>query len=100
MGQEDNNSIGRLDEIIGRAINRYVELRKQYSLIVEEKKELEALCSEQENRIEGLQKHIEELQKDRNHETLKRYQQNEVQIKQRIQSMLSRLNDLDQLDQS
>ncbi|HNR67396.1 MAG TPA: hypothetical protein PKN04_06955 [bacterium] len=98
MTDSDEDIIGRLDDLIGRAIDRYAELKRKYSLILEEKEEREAFCSELEYRIAGLQKNIEELQTSTDLSELKRYRQKVEQIKQRIQSMLSRLNDLDQLD--
>ena len=90
--------IGQLEANIDRALKYTNDLQRKYKELLEVKKELEALLIEHERRIDGLQKHIEDLKKSSDRDLLKRYQEKEVTLKKRIQHMLSRFDDLDLLE--
>ncbi len=90
--------IEQLETAIDHALRHMSELQDRIIALKKEKKELEALLAEKEIRIDGLQQTNEELKRQQNSNDLKQYQAKEDKLKERIESMLSKLDDLDLLE--
>ncbi|NIA29163.1 MAG: cell division protein ZapB [Actinobacteria bacterium] len=87
-----------LEERIDEAVEKIAKLERKITLLQDEKKDLEIVLAERELRIEGLQKNIEELREKTPHHVIEQYKERENQLRERIQSMLSKLNELKLLD--
>ncbi len=87
-----------LEERIDEAVEKIAKLERKIAILRDEKKDIEIVLSERELRIEGLQKNIEELREKTPHHVIEQYEERENQLRERIQSMLSKLNELKLLD--
>ncbi len=87
-----------LEERIDEAVEKIAKLERKIAILQDEKKDIEVVLAERELRIEGLQKNIEELQEKTPQHVIEQYEERENQLRERIQSMLSKLNELKLLD--
>ena len=94
MENAERSIVDKLESTIDEAIKRIVELKKKNQILLEEKQELKALLNEKELRIEGLQKVIEEFKTKAEDPVIQRYKDKEEMLRQRIQGMLSKLDEL------
>jgi hypothetical protein len=94
MENDDKNIVDKLEFTIDEAIERVVELKTKNQILLEEKQEQKALLAEKELRIEGLQKVIEELKTKMDDKLIQRYKDKEETLRQRIQALLSKLEEL------
>ncbi len=94
MNNAEISIVDKLESTIDAAIERFVELKKKNQTLLEEKQELRALLNEKELRIEGLQKVIEEFKTKADDTVIQRYKDKEEMLRQRIQGMLSKLEEL------
>ncbi len=94
MENAERSIVDKLESTIDEAIKRIVELKKKNQILLEEKQELKALLNEKELRIEGLQKVIEEFKTKADDTVIQRYKDKEEMLRQRIQGMLSKLDEL------
>ncbi len=94
MENAEKGIVDKLESTIDEAVKRIVELKKKNQTLLEEKQELKALLNEKELRIEGLQKVIEEFKTKADDTVIQRYKDKEEMLRQRIQGMLSKLEEL------
>ncbi len=88
-------SLQQLERNIENTLEIIQDLQHRIKTLVKENKELAALVTEKEIRIDGLQKQIEDLKAHSDQELLEKYKDNEKELKKRIQSMLIRLDNLE-----
>jgi len=94
----NGNKIDYLEAKVFDAIKQIAYLTKKSRALNQENKQLRARLAEQELFMEGLQKTIEELKKNSTGAELFKYQENEVKIKERIQKLLAKLDELKLVD--
>jgi len=90
----NGNKIDYLEAKVFDAIKQIAYLTKKSRALVHENKQLKARLAEQELFMEGLQKTIEELKRNSTGAELLKYQENEEKIKERIQRLLAKLDEL------
>ncbi len=94
----NGNKIDNLEAKVFEAIKQIAYLTKKSRALNYENKKLKARLAEQELFMEGLQKTIEELKKNSRGAELFKYQENEGKIKERIQKLLAKLDELKLVD--
>ncbi len=87
-----------LEAKVFEAIKQIAYLTKKNRSLTYENKQLLGQLAEQELFMEGLQKTIEELKKTSQGSELLKYQENETKIKERIQKLLGKLDELKLVD--
>jgi len=92
------NKLDYLEAKVFEAIKQIAYLTKKKSVLTYENKQLLGQLAEQELFMEGLQKTIEELKRTSKGSELLKYQENEAKIKERIQKLLSKLDELKLVD--
>ncbi len=94
----NGNKIDYLEAKVFEAIKQIAYLTKKSRALILENKQLKARLAEQELFMEGLQKTIEELKKNSSSAELLKYQENEGKIKERIQKLLTKFDELKLVD--
>ena len=94
----NGNKIDYLEAKVFEAIKQIAYLTKKSRALNQENKQLRARLAEQELFMEGLQKTIEELKRNSTGAELLKYQENEGKIKERIQKLLAKLDELKLVD--
>jgi len=94
----NGNKIDYLEAKVFEAIKQIAYLTKKSRALNHANIQLKARLAEQELFMEGLQKTIEELKKNSTGAELFKYQENESKIKERIQKLLLKLDELKLVD--
>ena len=90
--------IENLESKIFEAIKQIAYLTKNNRVLLKDNKQLRSRLAEQELFMEGLQKTIVELKKNSKGADFFKYQENEEKLRQRIQKMIAKLDDLNFVD--
>ncbi len=93
-----DQKINNLEAKVFEAIKQIAYLTKKNRILGKENKQLRTRLAEQELFMEGLQKTIEELKKNSKGSEVLKYQEKEEQLRQRIKSMLTKLEELKLVD--
>ncbi len=93
-----DQKINNLEAKVFEAIKQIAYLTKKNRILGKENKQLRTRLAEQELFMEGLQKTIEELKKNSKGSEVLKYQEKEEQLRQRIKSMLAKLEELKLVD--
>ena len=94
----ENKLLVRLEVAIDAALRKIKTLQQSNKLLQQEKDELLTLLANEKNRIEGLQKLLEEQAQRSIAERVERQQKREEKIAKRIKGMLNKFDDLKMLD--
>ena len=93
-----NNIIDDLEKRIDKAIDVIATLKKRVSQLEYEKNEIETVLADREILIQGLQKQLDELSNRPVDYEVEKYKANEKILKDRIKTLLSKLDELQMLD--
>ena len=91
---KSNNTLIYFETVIEKTIKRLSLLHQENEKLLEEKKKLQTLIQEKDERIEGLQKIIDELKSNSNDAINDYDDETKKKLKSRIQIMLQSLDDL------
>jgi response regulator of citrate/malate metabolism len=94
----ENKLLVRLEVAIDAALRKIKTLQQSNKMLQQEKDELLTLLANEKNRIEGLQKLLEEQAQRSIAERVERQQKREEKIAKRIKGMLNKFDDLKMLD--
>jgi hypothetical protein len=94
----ENKLLVRLEVAIDAALRKIKTLQQSNKMLQQEKDELLTLLANEKNRIEGLQKLLEEQAQRSIAERVERQQKREEKIAKRIKVMLNKFDDLKMLD--
>ena len=93
-----DNILDDLEKKIDKAIDVIAMLKNRVSKLENDKKEIEAVLADREIRIHGLQKQLKELSDRPDDYEVEKYKANENLFKERIKTLLSKLDELKMLD--
>jgi len=94
----EKNSLHMLEERIDQAVRRILELEKSNKSLIEQRNALQAQLQEKELVIEDLENRVVELRERPDDEIIQRYKEKEVELRHRIQTMITKLDELDRLE--
>ena len=94
----ENKLLVRFEVAIDAALRKIKTLQQSNKMLQQEKDELLTLLANEKNRIEGLQKLLEEQAQRSIAERVERQQKREEKIAKRIKVMLNKFDDLKMLD--
>ena len=87
-----------LEAKVFEALKQLAYLTKKNRILGKENRQLKTQIAEQELLLDGLKKTIEELKKNNEGSTVIRYQEKEKELRQRLQAMLAKLDELKLVD--
>jgi len=90
----DNDSFARLEQRVADAVRMITELRQERETWMREREELEGSVKELRTRNEDLQRELDEVR--RGSVPREEFEARKGQIERRVQSLLSRFEELDQ----
>lgn len=96
----DKSILDALEERIHFALGIIAEMQKKNLLLIAENRELQAQVTDQGTHIEQLHHQLSEQNSRSEQAMLEKYRETEERLRERIQAMLSKLDELKTLEHS
>ena len=94
MLKDDKKTLRHLESSIDQALLNLESLQQKHKTLLKEKKELLSIIAEKDLSIKALQRLVEEIKAKSNDNAISYYKKNEEKLRSRIQTMLSKLDEL------